>query len=450
MSDFVIHHIPSLSPATLWRQLLADAAGRYLLVYSGSGTPLITDDAVSRLRQVAADTSAAMVYADYRLDRDGVTTPMPLIDMQPGGIMRDDFATGPLVLYDVEMLRRAVDGLDDCRYAASYAVRLRLSRIAPLFHLREYIYTESRHRPEARAGESQFDYVDPRNREVQIEMERAVTGHLKAIGAYVDASGIETTDVDAGEFTVEASVVIPVRNRCRTIGDAIGSALSQQAGFPFNVIVVDNHSDDGTTAIVGEMAAADPRVIHIIPDSHGLGIGGCWNLALDSPMCGRYAVQLDSDDIYSGPDTLCRIVDEFRRSLCAMVVGSYMLTDFNLSPIPPGVIDHREWTDDNGRNNLLRINGLGAPRAFYTPLARQYKFPDTSYGEDYAMGLRISRAHRIGRIYDTLYLCRRWEGNSDASLPLDRVNLNNMYKDSLRTIELAARMAMNNNPRRDD
>ena len=293
-----------------------------------------------------------------------------------------------------------------------------------------------------KSGEKQFDYVDPRNREVQLEFERAFTLILERIGARLPASRT-TINPDEQDFPVEASVIIPVRNRARTIADAVRSALTQTPEFSFNVIVVDNHSTDGTTDILSELAASDPRVIHVIPESTTLGIGGCWNLAVNHSCCGRFAVQLDSDDLYKSADVLQRIVDTFRRERCAMVIGSYELVDFNGNPIPPGLIDHKEWTDANGANNALRINGLGAPRAFYTPVFRQIGMHNVSYGEDYGIGLNISRTWRIGRIYDSLYLCRRWEGNSDADLSVEKVNANNTYKDWLRTIELEARIRLN-------
>ena len=306
----------------------------------------------------------------------------------------------------------------------------------------EYLYTEEED-DLRRSGEKQFDYVNPRNREVQIEMERAATAHLRTIGGLVDTKKYRQPDFTSGDFSVEASVIIPVFNREKTIRDAVTSALAQKTDFKYNVIVVDNHSSDKTTAILSDIAKTDNRLVHLVPNRTDLGIGGCWNYAVNSEHCGRFAVQLDSDDLYSSEQTLQKIVDAFHEQQAAMIIGSYRMCDFDLNTLPPGLIDHAEWTEDNGCNNALRINGLGAPRAFYTPLAREVQFPNTSYGEDYAMGLAFSRQFRIGRIYEELYLCRRWGGNSDAALSIDRINANNLYKDRLRTIELTARQQLN-------
>lgn len=436
--------IPPVLSTDELRQAIARVPEGCDYILLNVGAMEVTPDAgcAARLAQVAVDSGATMAYSDYRTITDeGETAPHPVIDCLEGGV-RDDFDFGPLVLLDREAVTEALAGLDTCHYAAWYALRLALMRKALPVHVPEALYTvtPSDHR---KSGEKQFDYVNPRNREVQVEMEAAFTEHLHAIGAWIPRSS-ELIDLQDGEFPVEVSVVIPVRNRVRTVAAAVCSALGQKTDFPFNVIVVDNHSTDGTTELLCEQATADSRLVHIVPESDTLGIGGCWNEAVNSPMCGRFAVQLDSDDVYGSPDTLAKVVEKFRTERCAMVVGSYRLVDFEGNPLPPGLIDHREWTDDNGANNALRINGLGAPRAFYTPVIREIGFPNVSYGEDYAVGLRISRSYRIGRIYESLYLCRRWEGNSDAALSVERVNANNAYKDWLRTVEIAARRRKNN------
>lgn len=395
---------------------------------------------VERFVETAEASGAAMVYSDRR---DGDGTLHPVIDYQEGSL-RDDFDFGGLVLVRTQLLKAFFEQTPAPRYrfAAFYALRLFLSREGILFHLDEPLYTE--HETDLRAsGEKQFDYVNPRSREVQTECERACTEHLKAIGAWLAPDEFdELPATQEGDFPVEASVIIPVRNRRRTIADAVSSALGQQADFAFNIIVVDNHSTDGTSETLHELCAADPRVVVLVPDRRDLGIGGCWDLAVRHPSCGRYAVQLDSDDLYNAPDVLERIVTAFRRSRAAMVIGTYRMVNFALETLPPGIIDHREWTPDNGRNNALRINGLGAPRAFDTELLRRVGFPNTSYGEDYALGLALSRRYRIARIYDELYLCRRWEGNSDAALSQEAQNRNNRYKDRLRTLEVRARRQM--------
>lgn len=423
---------------------IADAVReKFVLLYTKDKPLEMGLFALDRIISIAEDTGADMLYADHYTvmeGEDGVARRFkhPLIDCQKGAL-RDDFDFGSVLVFRTRSFKRAVRAMtQDYEWGALYDLRLRMKKIV---HINEYLYAEIE-TDGRKSGEKQFDYVDPKNRAVQIEMEAICTEHLKRIGAYLPPSFKDPDMEEFGnhEFPVTATVVIPVFNRVRTVKDAVMSALSQKCDFPFNVIVVDNHSSDGTKELLDEIE--DARLIHVIPVKHDLGIGGCWNLAVHHELCGEYAVQLDSDDVYSGPDTLQKIVDAFRQQKCAMVVGTYQMTDFDMNPIPPGIIDHREWTEDNGRNNALRVNGLGAPRAFWTPLLRTINLPDTSYGEDYAIGLRISREYRIGRIYDVLYCCRRWEGNSDAALDIEKVNTNNLYKDRIRTWELEARMRL--------
>ena len=435
----------SVNETQTLREIADAVASKYLLIYTKDLPLEMGMFALDRMLSIAEDTGADMLYSDhYQLERreDGSVQRRkhPLIDCQKGAL-RNDFDFGSVLVFRTTSFRRAVRAMeDDYRWGALYDLRLRMKNIV---HVNEYLYTEIE-TDNRKSGEKLFDYVDPRNRDVQIEMEKICTGHLKRIDAWLEPKFKDPDPAEFGQtvFPVTASVIIPVFNRARTVGDAVESALSQQCDFPFNVIVVDNHSTDGTTALLEEYAARDSRLVHVVPSKYDLGIGGCWNLAVHHEMCGEYAVQLDSDDVYSGPDTLSRIVEAFRDQKCAMVVGTYQMTDFNMNPIPPGIIDHREWTEDNGRNNALRINGLGAPRAFWVPLLRTINLPNTSYGEDYALGLRISREYRIGRIYDVLYCCRRWEGNSDAALDVEKVNANNLYKDRIRTWELEARIRM--------
>lgn len=423
------------------REIASGVKTKYTLLYQKAASCDMSADALARMKRVADDTGALMVYADHYVVKDGIREAHPLIDLQEGAL-RDDFDFGTVTLVRTDVLREFTERQSrEYEYAALYAFRLYMQRKGLIFHLNEYLYT-SEMLDMRKSGEKQFDYVNPRNREVQIEMEQAVTEHLTIIGALVDNKKYKEPQFTLGDFPVEASVIIPVYNREKTIADAVRSALSQEASFEYNVIVVDNHSTDNTGKILREIS--DPRLVVIVPERTDLGIGGCWNEAVYSKSCGRFAVQLDSDDLYSGPDTLQRIVDCFHEQRTGMVIGSYRMCDFDLQTLPPGIIDHREWTDDNGANNALRINGLGAPRAFFTPLLREVGFPNTSYGEDYALGLWFSRTYRIGRIYDELYLCRRWGGNSDADLSIDKLNKNNSYKDKLRTIELLARKKMNN------
>ncbi len=397
---------------------------------------------LERFHSVAEMTNSGLVYSDYYDIKLGVRTAHPLIDCQHGSV-RDDFNFGSVVLMKSAALKEAVDALDssDYNFAGWYALRLALSCREAIIRIGEYLYSkiESDLR---RSGEKLFDYVDPRNRQVQIEMEVAATHHLKQIGAYLKPA-FKEVNLNEGTFAVEASVIIPVKNRVKTIKDAVDSVLNQVTTFPFNLIVVDNHSSDGTTEALKDYAARDSRVIHLIPTRLDLGIGGCWNEGVHDTRCGRFAVQLDSDDLYKNGKALQRVVDAFYAEKCAMVIGSYQMTNFNLEEIPPGIIDHKEWTPDNGRNNALRINGLGAPRAFFTPVFRRINLPNVSYGEDYAMGLAISRDYRIGRIYEPIYVCRRWEGNSDADLDIGKANAFNFYKDKLRTFEILARRQMN-------
>ena len=419
-------------------QELSASGKPFLLLKIGAGIIELTSQEELRLHNVLSDTGSSVVYSDFREQSGNSLTEMECIDYQIGSV-RDDFDFGHLVAVPSDQFLQAVaeaESAEPCEFAAWYRLRLQLSLRALPYHISEHLYTFV---PSEEQQISQFDYVNPRNRNVQLECERVFTAYLKRFGAWTDHKLMQPATPLDSHSRVVASVVIPAFNRVKTIRDAVTSALSQQCSFSFNVIVVDNHSTDGTTEVLQEMAKADVSLVHIVPEELSLKIGGCWNKAVESEMCGDYVVQLDSDDIYSGNDTLQRMVDAFTQQDCMAVVGSYRLTDFDLQELPPGIIDHREWTPENGMNNALRINGLGAPRGFRRDLLRQHPLPNTSYGEDYAAMLRICRQYRIGRIYDSLYDCRRWSGNSDASLSRERLNRNNLYKDRIRSIELLAR-----------
>ena len=483
-----IYTRPEIRSSEAVRWIAANAATPYTMICPKPTRISWIHHGLHRMLQVAHDCGAAMLYADrFTVNASGEISESPLADYQKGSL-RDDFDFGSVMLFRTDMLQKAAIGvipsspgvipskvgLDSnrhqaiaeaeqggvCdskagavglgaepqyyRYAGLYDLRLRVSRLGPIVHVNEFLYYDIE-LDSRQFGEKLFDYVNPRNREVQIEMEKVCTEHLKAIGGYLPPTAFREVDLAAEQFEYEASVVIPCRNRARTIADAIKSALNQETSFKYNVIVVDDNSTDGAAEIIAQLAAENPdKLVYIAQDKTYHAIGGNWNAALHHPKCGRFALQLDSDDVYSGPDTVQKFVDAFYEQKCAMVIGSYQITDRDLNPAPVAPIEHREWTPDNGRNNALRVNGLGAPRGFFTPLVRQMTFPTTKYGEDYAVALRICRDYPIGRIYDVMYFCRRWEGNSDASLDVATANRYNTYKDRLRTWELEARIAANN------
>jgi len=428
------------------RKVIEKFPTRYAMFIIGNQTIELNKQGVEKFILEALKIDAGLVYSDYYEMEGRKNIYRSVIDYQIGSI-RDDFDFGLCFLINADLAKKCLPDLisanNKLNYSGLYDLRLTISRKSIMVRIPEPLYT-AQAKEESSESEKMFEYVDPKNRQVQIEMEQVATHHLKEIGAYINASNKRSVSFE-NNFNYEASVVIPVKNRVNTIGDAISSALTQKTQFNFNVIIVDNHSDDGTTKKIKNISTEDKRVIHIIPESYDLEIGGCWNEAIGYPECGKFAVQLDSDDLYSDENTLQNIANKFYDEKCAMVIASYMLTDFNLKEIPPGIIDHREWTDENGHNNALRINGLGAPRAFNTPIIRGIKFPNVSYGEDYAVALAISRQYKVGRIYEPVYLCRRWEGNSDASLSIEKLNENNFYKDSLRTKEIKLRQELNRN-----
>ena len=431
--------ISSLNASDAFHEIAKHTTARYTLLYTKHTTLELGYFAIERMTQIAADSNAGMVYADhYQIEADKKTN-APVIDYQLGSL-RDDFNFGSVILFDSSAFVDAASRMNtQYLFAGLYDLRLKLSQKYNLVHINEYLYSEVE-LDSRKSGEKQFDYVDPKNRDVQIEMEQACTEHLKEIGGYLSPD-FKKIEFSENNFEFEASVIIPVRNRIKTIKDAIRSVLMQKTNFKFNLIIIDNHSSDGTTEAIRGFSD-DDRLVHIVPDRNDLGIGGCWNVGVHSSQCGKFAVQLDSDDVYSDENTLQTMVDAFYEQNCAMVVGTYMMTNFDMEMIAPGIIDHKEWTPENGRNNALRINGLGAPRAFYTPVLRRINVPNTSYGEDYALGLRFSREYQIGRVYNVVYNCRRWDDNSDASLDIVKMNAHNTYKDRIRTWELQARITL--------
>jgi len=429
--------ITSLTATETIRKIALHTQSGYALLYTKTMPLQLGSYAIERMIQVADDTYAGMLYSDYYVFKDGKLVPNPVIEYQDGSL-RDDFNFGSLLLFEASALIEAVSRMRTTySYAGLYDLRLKISQKHRLFHIQELLYTEIE-LDTRKSGEKLFDYVDPKNRQIQLEMEQACTEHLKDTGAWL-VPRFRKIHFNEGSFENEASVIIPVKNRAKTIGDAIVSVLMQKTNFRFNLIIVDNHSVDGTSDIVNSFNRKDNRVIHLVPERNDLGIGGCWNEAIFHPSCGKFAVQLDSDDLYIDDTVLSRVVAAFYQQNCAMLIGSYRMVNFKLEELPPGIIAHKEWTPENGRNNALRINGLGAPRAFYTPVIRSIRVPNVSYGEDYALGLNISRYYKIGRIYEPLYLCRRWEENSDSSLDVQKLNTHNFYKDKIRTIELRAR-----------
>lgn len=432
--------IGNLNSTDTMKKIAAKADSEFVLLYTKYNTLEFGMFAIERMVRIAKDSAAGMIYADHYNVVGETRSNAPVIDYQAGSL-RDDFDFGSVLMFNAPLFKKAASEMDkNYDFAGLYDMRLRISREAELVHMNEYLYSDVE-LDTRKSGEKIFDYVDPKNRGVQIEMEQACTEHLKVVGAYL-APSFKKIEFSAGNFEYEASVIIPVRNRIRTIRDAIKSVLAQKTNFKFNLIIIDNLSTDGTSEAIEEFTA-DERVIHLIPERKDLGIGGCWNLGVHHEKCGKFAIQLDSDDVYKDENTLTTMVNAFYEQNCAMVVGTYMMTDFNMNMIAPGIIDHKEWTPENGRNNALRINGLGAPRAFYTPVLREVKVPNTSYGEDYALGLNFSREYQIGRIYEPVYMCRRWDDNSDASLDIVKMNANNLYKDRIRTWELKARIAFN-------
>lgn len=433
--------VENLTSSKTIDSILKSDDSNYVLLFTQDSHYELGQFAIERFYNVINSTQAAMVYSNYLAVNENSIVRHPVNDYQLGSL-RDDFDFGSLLFINRNYCQSFLSE-EEYKFAGLYELRLHLSRQSEFIRIPEFLYTTIE-TDTRKSGVKQFDYVNPKNRDVQIEMEKVVTSHLKKINAYLEPN-FKKVEFKDDDFEFEATVVIPVKNRVGTIADAINSVLSQKANFKFNCIVVDNYSTDGTTEKIKEIASKDERLIHVIPERKDLGIGGCWNEALQNKNCGRFAIQLDSDDIYANENTIQIVVDTFRKEKCAMVVGTYRMTNFKLEEIPPGIVDHKEWTPDNGRNNALRINGLGAPRAFYTPILREYKIPNVSYGEDYAVGLMISRDYQIGRIYEPIYLCRRWEGNSDAALDIDKQNIYNEYKDRIRTIEVLARIRKNKN-----
>jgi len=438
--NYEIIKTKSSGSSKLFKEIYEKCKSKYILLLNGNSRIDVSENSLIKYLNAAEMQNAGIVYSDFYENPGDKNIPHPLIDYQYGSI-RDDFKFGPLMLIRKEALDNFHRQDNDYWFAGLYSLRLAVSRNYSLIRIPEPLYTTNKS-DNRKSGEKQFDYVDPQNREIQKEMETVATLHLKYIEAFIFPTE-ENVDFNSKDFEYEASIIIPVKNRVKTIEEALHSALNQKTDFKYNVIVIDNHSTDGTTETLQTSASTDKRIIHIIPARKDLSIGGCWNVGIAHPLCGKFAVQLDSDDLYLNDDSLNKIINKFHEDNCAMVIGSYKLIDLNMKEIPPGIIDHKEWTNNNGHNNALRINGLGAPRAFYVPIIRKIKFPNVSYGEDYAVALAISREHRICRIYEPLYLCRRWEGNTDADLSIEKQNEHNYYKDSIRTKEIFARQKLN-------